>query len=75
MRANSRHLGAYWDEVCWRAFHQDNPGAFRETVIALLGHPPLTYRRLISKTRAEPTYAPAFRPSLRRPVGDMKEAA
>ena len=43
-----KYLSAYWNEARWRVAHGRDSGAFRETVVALLNHPPLTYERLVA---------------------------
>jgi transposase-like protein len=44
---NPRYLTSYWNEIRWRDANRGNPNAFRETVIALLDHPPVSYEQLI----------------------------
>jgi len=47
-RLSPKYLTAYWDEIRWRDAHHRNPHAFRDTVIALLGHPPVSYEQLVA---------------------------
>jgi hypothetical protein len=47
-RLSPKYLTAYWNEIRWRDAHHRNPHAFRDTVIALLGHPPVSYELLVS---------------------------
>jgi transposase-like protein len=42
-RLGAKHLAAYWNELRWRDTNHTNPDAFRETVAALLAHPPVPY--------------------------------
>jgi transposase-like protein len=43
-----KYLPAYQAEERWRARHRDNPGAFRDTVLALLDAEPLSWDELIA---------------------------
>jgi transposase-like protein len=43
-----KYLTAYRDEESWRARHRHNPGAFRDTVLALLQAEPLSLEELIA---------------------------
>ncbi len=45
---STKYLTAYWGETCWRGASQENPNVFRDTVVALLGHPPVPYQLLIA---------------------------
>jgi transposase-like protein len=45
---STKYLSAYWNEARWRAAHGRDAAAFRDTVTALLRHPPLPYGRLVA---------------------------
>jgi transposase-like protein len=45
---STKYLSAYWNEARWRVFHGRDSNAFRETLVALLNHPPLTYEQLVA---------------------------
>jgi transposase-like protein len=46
--ASLKYLSAYWNEARWRTEQRENPDAFRDTVLELLRHPPLTYEQLVA---------------------------
>ena len=43
-----KYLPAYLAEIAWRSESRDNPDAFRDTVLRLLGGDPLAYAQLVS---------------------------
>jgi transposase-like protein len=52
-RVSMKYISAYWNEARWRATN-DPSHAFRDAVLELLRHPPLTYRQLVDELYPTP---------------------
>jgi transposase-like protein len=51
-----KYLSAYWGEARWRDAHRENPTAFRDTVLALLQHPWLSFGELTGTGAVKPLF-------------------
>lgn len=49
-KLSTKYLSAYWNELLWREANCANPHAFRDTIVALLEHAPVTYENLIAES-------------------------
>jgi transposase-like protein len=58
-----KYLPAYLAEIQWRSESRQNPNAFRDTVLRLLGGDPLAYSQLVSGRSYTPPRTTETRPS------------